>query len=276
MTEFFSSTQPGEKVSHGNAEFELPILYFRDDLFLMFLTGNYGKIKALMPSPRLHPVSFPGGKALVGIAAFNYIDTSIGPYGEIGVVLPAVYSDKPPTPILPGLMEAKYPGFGTLVMHLPVTKTVARDAGRGQWGYTKFVGDMKFVNTPEYHQVEMGEEGTHILTMRVAKKGILRREKKPLVTYSVLNGNLIMTTIPQKGTYHMSFSSKGSFLKLGDHEVSKTIGELGLSAKPIITRYYVERSGILPAGQVIETGVAPVDGYFGKDHEGKHETFYTD
>ena len=276
MTEFFSSTQPGQKVSHGNAEFELPILYFRDDLFLMFLIGNYAKVKAMMPSPRLHPISILGGKALVGIAAFNYIDTSIGPYGEIGVVLPAVYSDKLPTPILPGLMEAKYPGFGTLVMHLPVTKTVARDAGRGQWGYTKFVADMKFVNTPEYHQVEMGEEGTNILAMRVAKKGMLRREKKPLVTYSVLNGKLIMTTIPQKGTYRMSFSSKGSFLKLGDHEVSKTIRELGLSAKPIITRYYVERSGILPAGQVIETDVAPVDGYFGKDREGKHETFYTD
>ena len=85
-----------------------------------------------------------------------------------------------------------------------------------------------------------------------------------------------MTTIPQKGTYHMRFSSKGSFLKLGDHEVSKSINELGLSEKPIITRYYVERSGILPAGQVIETGVAPVEGYLGKDREGKHETFYTD
>ena len=186
------------------------------------------------------------------------------------------YGEKPPTPVLPGLMEAKYPGFGVLVMHLPVTKTVARDAGRGQWGYTKFVADMKFISTPEYHQVEMGEEEEHILTMRAAKKGMLRREKKPLVTYSVLNRNLIMTTIPQKGTYRMRFSSKGSFLKLGDHEVSKSIRELGLSDKPIITRYYVERSGILPAGQVIEKDVAPLDGYFGKDREGKHETFYTE
>jgi hypothetical protein len=274
MTEFFSSTRPGQKVFQGNLEFELPILYFRDDLFIMFLTGSYSRIKAAMPSPHLHPVSLFGGKALVGIAAFNYFDTSIGPYGEIGVILPAVYAHKPPPPLLPGLLESKYPGFGTLVMHLPVTKTDARDAGRGEWGYTKFLASMKFVNTPEFHQVEMTEGPRHILTLRVAKKGILKHDKKPLVTYSVRNRSLIMTTILQKGICRMSFSSKDSFLTLGDHEVSETIRVLGLSRKPIMTRYYMERSGILPAGQVIEKNVAPLDGYFGTDHEGKHETHY--
>jgi len=83
-----------------------------------------------------------------------------------------------------------------------------------------------------------------------------------------------MTTILQKGMCRMSFSSKGSFLTLGDHEVSETIRALGLSRKPIMTRYYMERSGILPAGQVIEKDVAPLDGYFGTDHEGKHKTHY--
>ena len=66
MPDFFSSTEPGQKVSHGNAEFELPILYFRDDLFLMFFVGNYAKVKAMMPSPRLHPVSLLGGEGSGG------------------------------------------------------------------------------------------------------------------------------------------------------------------------------------------------------------------
>ncbi len=74
MDAFFSSTRPGQKAFQGNLEFELPILYFRDDLFIMFLTGNYSRIKAATPSPHLHPVSLFGGKALVGIAAFNYLN----------------------------------------------------------------------------------------------------------------------------------------------------------------------------------------------------------
>lgn len=274
MKAFFSSLRPGQRACHGNIEFELPILYFRDDLFIMFLTGNYSKIKAAMPSPNLHPVSLPAGKGLVGIAAFNYSETSIGPYGEIGVVLPAVYSHKLPPPILPGFMESKYPGFGVLVMHLPVTKMNARDAGRKEWGYTKFVADMKFVNTPEYHQVEMLEEQKHILTLRVAKMGILMRDNKPLVTYSVKNRNLIQTTVAQKGICRMSLSGKGSSLELGNHEVSESIRSLEISRKPLMTRYYMERSGILPAGQIIEKNVRLLDGYFGTDREGKHETSY--
>ena len=274
MNAFFSSTRPGQKAIHGDLEFELPILYFRDDLFIMFLTGSYSKIKGVMPSPHLHPVSVTGGKGLIGIAAFNYFDTSIAPYGEIGVVLPAVYSHKVPPPLLPVLLESKYPGFGTLVMHLPVTRILARDAGRKEWGYTKFVADMKFVNTPEYHQVEMIEGQKHILTLRVAKKGILMRDNKPLVTYSVKNRNLIQTTIAQKGVCRMSLSGKGSFLELGNHQVSESIRNLEISRKPLMTRYYMERSGILPGGKIIEKDVRPLDGYFGTDCEGKHETSY--
>lgn len=275
MSEFFANTRPGKTAKHDKIEFELPILYFRDDLFLLFFTADYGKIKALMPTDNLYPVTMPGGRAMLGIAAFNYIDTTIGPYGEVGVVIPAIYGKKG-LPGIPAVFESKYPGFGTLVMHLPVTKTKARDAGRSEWGYTKFVADMKFINTPEYHQVEMGEQGAEILTMRVAKKGYTAKDNKPLVTYSVKNGDLIQTTIPQQGICRKCFATGGSFLKLGDHEVADSIKALDISDKPIQSRYYLQRSGILPAGRIIESGVRPLEGYYGKDREGEHVTEYLD
>lgn len=274
MSEFFSQVKSTAEVTHNSATFELPILYFRDDLFLLFFTANAEKVKALMPSKNLHPVRLYGNKALVGIAAFNYIDTTIGPYGEVGVVLPAVYGSSPPSAIIPALRESKFPGFGTLVMHLPVTKTEARDAGRGQWGYTKFVGDMTFTNTPEFHQCDLSEKGESILSMRVVKRGFYKKDNKPIVTYSVKDGNLVKTVIPQKGRMRMCFYTKGSFLKLGDHPVSKTIADLEFSEKPLLSRYYVERSAILPAGEIIEKDVAPLEGYAGEDREGTHETLY--
>jgi hypothetical protein len=274
MTDFFASTRPGQPAVFGAASFELPILYFRDDLFALFFTADYQKAKALMPSPKLHPVALPGGRTMLGVAAFNYHDTSIGPYGEVGVILPAVYGAKPPLPGVPALLEARYPGFGVLVLHLPVTKTVARDAGRGQWGYTKFVADMKFTSTPEYHQCEMSDEQTPILTMRVAKRGMFHRDRQPLVTYSVKDGNLIKTIVRQKGACRMNVRPRASFLKLGDHPAAETIRALGIGERPIQSRYYVERSGILPAGEVIESGVAALDGWRGADREGQHTTVY--
>ena len=276
MSDFFASTRPGSQVKHGAATFDLPILYFRDDLFALFFAADYQSVKSQMPTDKLHPVRLPGSRAMVGVAAFHYIDTSIGPYGEVGVVLPCVHSEKPPPAILPGLMEGSYPNFGTLVLHLPVTGTLPRDAGRGQWGYTKFVADMHFTFTPEFSQVRMNEEDRHILTMRVPKRGFVKNDRKPLITFSVKDGDLIKTVIPQRGAYRFALRPKDFLFDLGDHPVGDSIRDLGLSARPLQSRYYVERAGILPAGEVVEQGVSPVDGYFGKDRQGQLKASYLD
>jgi hypothetical protein len=212
---------------------------------------------------------------MVGIVAFNYIDTTIGPYGEVAVVVPAVYSASPPPVLIPTILESRYPEFGMLVMHLPVTTTVARDAGRHEWGYTQFVADMHFAITPEFMECRMSEKDQHILTLRVARSGIAMRDKKPLVTFSVKEGNLLKTTIPQRCTARSAIKPKESFLQLGDHPVSESIQALGLSERPFRSRYYLERSGILPAGRIIERGVRPLDGYANKKRKGKHTVVYT-
>ncbi len=275
MPEFFANTRPGAEVTRGSATFELPILYFRDDCFASFHTADFNRVRALMPTDRLHPVRMPGGRALVGVAAFNYVDTSIGPYGEVGVIVPAVLGDSAPWPVLPGLMEARYPGFGNVVLHLPVTKVEARDAGRGEWGYTKFVSDMRFAHTPEYQQCELSEGGRHILTLHVARRGMVTPDHQPLVTFSVRDGELIRTVIPQTGTMRNALWPTDSYLELGDHEVAGAIRELDVAPKPFMTRYYIERSGILPSGKVVARDVRPLEGYRGSDGVGEHVVTYT-
>jgi hypothetical protein len=274
MSSFFASARPGTEVTVGKQTAELPILYFRDDAFGLFFTAESAKVRAVLPSDRLHPVQLPGGRALVAIFAFNYIETTIGPYGELAVAPLAVYGTRPPIGAVPALLEAGYPGFGMVVLHLPVTGTLARDGGRELWGYTKFVADMNFTNTPEYQQCRLGEEAAHILTLRVARAGFVRRDSKPMITYSVLDGRLIRTTIPHRAVYRTAVGSKGSFLELGDHPMADSIKALGLSQKPMMTRYYVERGAILPAGEVIEEGVRPLEGYYGTEREGEHTVDY--
>jgi hypothetical protein len=271
---FFSSTRPGEKVTHGTASFELPILYFHDDVFGLLFGADFRKVHALMPSDRLHPVRLPGGRAIVGIFAMNYLETTVGPYGELAVAVPVVHGSRPPFPLIPLLMEAGYPGFGLLILHLPVTTLVARDGGRGVWGFTKFTSDMIFILTPEFMECQLSEEGTYILTLRVARQGIALRDRKPLITYTVKEERLIRTTIPQKGSQRLALHPKDSFLELGDNPVAASIRELGLSDRPFISRYYMERCGILPKGEVIEDGVRPLEVYYGSDREGTLATRY--
>lgn len=274
MVQFFANTRPGHTATHGNSTFELPVLYYRDDFFALYFTADAGKIKSLMPSDNLHPVRLSPAKGLVAIGAFNYIDTTIGPYGEVVVGVPVVYGKKPPSLAIPALIESRYPGFGVVVLHLPVTNLIARDAGRGQWGYTKFTTNMDFTITPEYMECCMTEKETHILTLRVGRSGIYMTDTKPLNTFSVLDHQLIETTVAQKGTYRMSVGPKDSFLQLGDHPVAKSISEMGIARAPLLSKYYVERAGILPAGKCIERNVRALDGYRGADEEGSHSVSY--
>lgn len=276
MNSFFNDATPKKAVTHGEAFFDLPIYYFRDDAFALYYTADFEKVKAAMPSDNLHPLMLPGGKAVVAFCAFNYIDTSIGPYGEIAVALPAVFG-KPVTAtrgIFAALMESRYPGFGVVVMHLPVTRIEARDAGRGEWGYTKFIADMHFSITPEYLQCRMHEGDEHILDIHVVKKGVYLRDKKPLTTFSVLNGNLVKTVIPQQATKRIALMPSGSYVKLGNHPMADSIRDLGVSTRPLMSFYCPERPAILPAGTIIEKGVRPLEGHLGKDRKADHTVAY--
>jgi hypothetical protein len=273
MKRFFDEVGSKTRVKHGEASFELPILYFREDSFAAFFPANREKVRALLPCQSLEPVALTKGKTVVGIAAFNYLETTVGSYGEVAVVVPVVHKGKS-VPAMPLLLEARYPGFGMLVLHLPVTDVVPRDAGRGEWGYTKFVADMDFTITPEFLQCRLSEEDSHILTLRVPRRGVAKREKKPIVTYSVKEGKLVKTTIPQRGLYLLNPGPWGAKLELGEHPVAQSIKELGISPKPILTRAYLYRSAILPAGEVVEEGVNPLEGYKGTDRKGRHTVRY--
>ena len=273
MSDFFANTRPGREVTHGGATFELPILYHRDDCFAAMFACDAREARASLPSDQLHPVTLPGGKAIAIVAAFHYIDTSIGPYGEVGVVIPVVHGRKAPT-LLPALLEARWPGFGVTVLHLPVTRTVARDAGRGQWGYTKFVADMAFEHHPERLAVRLHDGDTPILRLVVPRCGVILPDRNPLVTYSVRDGDLIRTTIPQRGTVRNALRPRGASLELGQHPLADTLRRLRVGPRPFLTRYYVERAGILPAGEVVERGVRPLEGWRGEDREGAHTVVY--
>jgi hypothetical protein len=277
LTHFFSDTRPGEEINLDGKIVELPVLYYRDDFFILYFTANIKKVIEILPSPNLYPVMMPSGKAIIGVGAFNYIETTIGSYGEVPVVIPVVYGKKTLafTGFIPVLMESWYPGFGLLVMHLPVTGLLARDGGRQGWGYTKFMADMHFIINSDYLECQMHEEDRHILDLRVLKKGILMKETRPIITYSVLDNNLIKTIIPQKSIKRVALRTKGSFLKLGNHPIAESVKALGISSKPFMSAYFPERSVILPLGNVVETNVLPFDGYLGKTREARHTIEYS-
>ena len=80
--------------------------------------------------------------------------------------------------------------------------------------------------------------------------------------------------IPQRGGYRWKLLPASAHLELGGHPLGAQLRQLKLSRRPIMQRYYVERSAILPVGEVVESGVEALDGYFGREREGQHRISY--
>jgi hypothetical protein len=265
--DFFDWAGPTSKgVDVGSDRIDLPIMYYRDDSFIGFFSAAYEPVRAQLPSSKLYPVTLPNGQAIIAVAAFNYMNTSGGPYGEIAIVSLCTYEQKPP-PLLPLLLEGHTPGWGFFVLHLPVTSLVARDGGKVIYGYAKFVSDMDFEKRPEYQRVQLSEGGAHILTLTVKQRGLTLRDNRPLITYSVKDGQLLKTTVPSRSVYQIGLTPGSGTLTLGDHEIANQLRNLDISTTAFGTRNYLTRYGILPAGEPVGPADRPYPGYVGQDRE---------
>lgn len=264
---FFDWQGPAEKgVDVGSASIDLPAMYYRDDCFQGFFSADAEAVRAVLPSADLHPVLWPGGRAVLAIGAFNYLQTSLQRYGEIGISPICTYGHQAP-PLLPVLLEGRYPAFGAFVLHLPVTSLIARDGGRVIWGYAKFVADMDFEKRPAYQRVRLAEGGAHILTLTVQQRGLPLKDNRPLITYSVYGDQILKTVVPCRAVYQLGFLPDSGSLELGDHPVADQLRELDLATTPILTRNYLARSGILPRGEPVGPADRPHTGYRGEQRE---------
>jgi hypothetical protein len=265
--DFFVWRGPTEKgIDVGSAKIDLPIMYYRDDSFMAVFSAALEPVQALLPSQDLFPVQLQNGRGIVAVVAFNYIETSVGPYGEIGIVIPCTHGRQAP-PFLPLLLEERFPGFGWFVHHLPVTAIAARDGGRAIWGYTKFVSNMDFEKRPAYQRVRLTEGDSHILTLTVQQRGLPLRDNRALITYSVRDGDLLKTTIPSRAIYQLGLTPGSGMLELGDHAIADELRNLDVSTAAVITRNNLTRSVILPAGEAIGRTDRPHTGHIGEERE---------
>ncbi|MFC2023673.1 acetoacetate decarboxylase family protein [Chloroflexota bacterium] len=265
--DFFNWTGPAAKgVDVGSVLVDLPVMYYRDDSFLAIFGASFDPARALLPSDDLYPVTLPDGRAMVAVLAFNYHRTSIGPYGEVAIAILCTHGRQAP-PLLPLALEGRFPGWGAFILHLPVTSLLARDGGRVIYGFAKFVADMDFEQRPAYQRVRLSEGESHILTLTVQQSGLPIKDNRPLITYSVLDGELLRTTVPSRAVYQVGLTPGSGTLELGDHHIADQLRELDISTTAFVTKNYLSRSGILPAGEVIGPAERPHTGHLGTDRE---------
>lgn len=107
--------------SEGNID--LPILYFDNSNFMALFNVEFDAANAFLKDKGLTAVRFAGGKALVAVGFYEYRETAIADYNEVGVAIACVPNGvkAPRLPLLSLYQPLDKQQIGFHVIDLPVT-----------------------------------------------------------------------------------------------------------------------------------------------------------
>lgn len=235
---FFRVPRTTHTTTQGSVE--LPILYFDASTLLAFFITDRDLVEAKLEGTGLQPALTLGSRALVGIAHYEYRDTSIGSYNEVGLGLP-VLPEGAPAPrnlihALYGSVDERHLGFH--VLDLPVTTPLANAGGRELWGYPKFVTPISFeLDAKSFTSTVMDpNQGGTIFTLSGKLRPSLPAPPMSLLLYSHHRGSLLRTTVNVRGRVNLR-SGRSLSLELGEstHRMANDLRDLGLDgARPLI------------------------------------------
>ncbi|MEW5947447.1 MAG: acetoacetate decarboxylase family protein [bacterium] len=244
--DIFSTIKSCETVSVRGADVTLPVTYRDAVLFAAAYTVSARKLAALLPTRQFKPMIATPGRAVMMVAAMNYIESSLGPHGEASIAFPVIFN-APSIPIFSALFEMSWPGAGLYARHLPVTTETALAAREEIWKFPGFLAEMNFTDKPGIHRLELGEKGKEVLTFTVRKTGRPQVYTTDWRTYTVAGDEILVSTIYLRGKRRVSNFASAAELKLGDHPVCDEIKGLDPSPHPIMSYYFVYVNAFLPA-----------------------------
>lgn len=259
---------PHTVVSTSQGAVQLPILYRRTrnlNAFFMLPTERVQAALAQAGAAALSPGCQWRGRSLMALACYDYLDTSIGPYREIGLAVPVV----PPgvraglRHWLQSLADVDKPSrqLGYHVLHLPVDTEAACAAGREIWGLPKFVapitceaprhGARSDVDIVLHAPDATGQRAQTILRLEGSLGAGLPGPSVSPLLYSQHEGRWLRTPVRVRGG-GQAHVRPALQLRIGasEHPMAQQLRQLGLDgARPWLAMATDRFQSRLPAGQ---------------------------
>jgi hypothetical protein len=216
----------------------LPILYRKARAWFAVFPCPLRGAAAMLPDERLKPAQVIPGKAAIVFAVFDFEDTSIGPYREVGIGIPCRYRRTTAIPLVPLLAEKWLDDVGPFITHMPVTTQAANDAGWKHWGYPKFVAAIDIEADDARMRATVSEEGRPILHVEVERPGPSHRIDFPVRPYSKLGDELLLTEFHVDAVGDIRRLGAKASVRIEDHPRAADLKSLGLDgARPIEVRW---------------------------------------
>lgn len=202
-------------------------------------TADPGQVRRRLPSPRLHPVRWVNGRALVTVEAcawqmtigalppFNYADMFFGAL--------ATHGDRAAPPLLPllgGRAETRY-GLGACYLVTATSNRVAGELYRLLFGAAPTVVSIRHDRSADLLGYTAADGDRLVASLRVPVTGRLKPSDGQVAAYSSWDGALVRRTLRDQGRAAMRLGSRGARLRLGDHPLAAELRSMGWSTTPL-------------------------------------------
>lgn len=169
----------------------------------------------LMAGTGLVPKRLPGGRALCIVAMVQYVDNDLGPYNEVAVSLAVGARSGAPA--------------GAYIHQLPVDGEFTCAAGRGIWGFPKWLADIDLAIDDRRARCRLVHEGDLVLGLDIGGRPIpLPAKSMEMSAYAHLDGVTRRTPFTSRPT-GVRGGPLGARLVLGDrHPLALELRSLGL------------------------------------------------
>jgi hypothetical protein len=184
-----------------------------------------GPVRRLVSPTGLEVATVPGGRAVCSLAVIDYKDNDLGDYNEVAVVFMVRPHD-----------DAGGKGMAPYIHRLPVDQEFTCEAGRGIWGFPKWVASIDVRDEGRARSMVLTDEGRHVLTLSIRGGGLpLPSRELPLQAYSFRDGVLRRTPWMTRNS-GVRGRVGGVTVVLGDgHPMADELRSVGLPRRAVMS-----------------------------------------
>lgn len=233
---------PRHPVRTSEGAVELPILYYDTSALFAFFMVDRARVEGLLAGTGLEPALTVGGLALAALACFEYRDTSVGVYNEVGLCVAVTRQGEAQElggwkDMLATLQQPEMRHVAFHILDLPVTTAAANAAGREIWGFPKFVTDIPFQLKGREVNCQVMAPGTDkpVMTLTGRMGPSIPAVPLSLALLSRHEGRLCRSTVNVRGGTRLALpGSVRLAVGNGGHAMAERLDALGLgNARPL-------------------------------------------
>jgi hypothetical protein len=227
---FFQVPYSPHPTSSGNVM--LPIAYRDNNHLVALFSVDTGPVADKLSEHGFAPVVVRG-RAQVALVFFEYTESAIGPYNEVGLASFAVPlgQQAPRWAALEMLRDPRKRSSGTFVHHLPVTSEAAFVAGRELWGYPKFVTQLPIEwRGREFSGAVLDPSGNSSIVELAGRRGLgVPIPALQVLTYTRLGSQALQTPVDVRG---WGIAARAGSMRVhvgtSQHPMAQTLRAFGL------------------------------------------------